>query len=56
MTEHIKDIENGREIIVQPDENNAASAGVLLEYVHTLANGYIYDEQKKYYSRLLARP
>ena len=47
LTEYIKNTENAREIIVQPDEDNNASNGVLL------ANGYAYDKQKKYYRKLL---
>lgn len=47
LTEHIKDTENAREIIVQPDEDNNPSNSVLL------ANGYIYDKEKKYYYKIL---
>lgn len=47
LTEYIKDTKNAREIIVQPDEDNDASNGVLL------ANGYVYDKQKKYHYKLL---
>lgn len=47
LTGHIKETENTREIVVQPDEDNGASNGVLL------ANGYVYDKQKKYYRKLL---
>ena len=47
LTEHVKNTEKAREIIVQPDEDNKASNGVLL------ANGYLFDEQKKYYYKLL---
>lgn len=47
LTEHIKDTENACQIIVQPDDNNHASNGVLL------ANGYMYDKQKKYYRKRL---
>lgn len=47
LTEYIKDTVNAHEIIVQPDEDNNASNGVLL------ANGYVYDKQKKYYHKLL---
>lgn len=47
LTRHINDTGKAREIVVQPDEDNSASNGVLL------ANGYIYDKQKRYYSKLL---
>lgn len=47
LTGHIKDTETTREIVVQPDQDNNASKGVLL------ANGYVFDKQKKYYSKLL---
>ncbi|MEA5137206.1 MAG: GNAT family N-acetyltransferase [Candidatus Fimivivens sp.] len=47
LTGHIKDTETTREIVVQPDQENNASKGVLL------ANGYVFDKQKKYYSKLL---
>ncbi len=47
LTGHIKDTEDAREIVVQPDEDNDASTGVLL------ANGYVYDKQRKYYHKLL---
>lgn len=47
LTEYIKDTENPREIVVQPDGDNNASNGVLL------ANDYVYDKEKKYYRKLL---
>ena len=47
LTEYIKDTENAREVIVQPDEDNDASNGVLL------ANGYVYNKKKKYHHKLL---
>lgn len=47
LTEYINDTLYVREIIVQPDEDNEASNGVLL------ANGYVYDKHKKYYCKLL---
>lgn len=47
LTEYIKDNVNVHEIIVQPDEANHASIGVLL------ANNYVFDQQSKYYRNLL---
>lgn len=47
LTEYVKKTVNAHEIVVQPDEENNASNGVLL------ANGYIYDNQKKYYYKVL---
>ena len=47
LTEHIKCIEDAREIVVQPDDDNGASNGVLS------ANGYVYEEGKRYYRKLL---
>ena len=47
LTEYVKHAVNAYEIVVQPDEDNNASNGVLL------ANGYVYDRQKKYYRKLL---
>lgn len=47
LTAHIKDTTSAREIVVQPDEDNDASNGVLL------ANGYVYDAEKKYYHKML---
>lgn len=47
LTKYINDTLDVCEIIVQPDEDNEASNGVLL------ANGYAYDKHKKYYCKLL---
>lgn len=47
LTDTIQQREHGNQIIVQPEKENHSSNHVLL------ANGYIYDEQKKYYSKSL---
>ena len=47
LTETIRREEQAKEIIVYPDANNHASIRVLV------ANGYVYDEQTKYYRKLL---
>lgn len=47
LTEYVRNTVNAYEIVVQPDEDNNASNGVLQ------ANGYVYDKQKKYYCKLL---
>ena len=46
LTKQIADTAHAREIVVQPDEENDASNGVLL------ANGYVYNKEKKYYHKL----
>lgn len=47
LTETVKENEAAKQIIVQPDTENHASNHVLL------ANGYVYDEAKKYHSLML---
>jgi RimJ/RimL family protein N-acetyltransferase len=49
LTTVIEQINHAIQIIVQPDENNQPSNHVLL------ANGFIFDNQKKYYYKLLKR-
>jgi RimJ/RimL family protein N-acetyltransferase len=46
----VRDSKSAKRIIVQPEPENTASAGVLL------ANGYTYDEKGKYYCKLLDKP
>lgn len=48
LTHAIQQKEHAKRIIVQPDAENSASNHVLM------ANGYIYDDQKGYYCKLLA--
>ena len=45
LTETIWQKEHAKQIIVQPDEDNHASNRVLM------ANGYVYDKSKNYYSK-----
>lgn len=47
LTDTIQQKEHARRIIVQPETENHASNHVLM------ANGYIYDETKEYYCKLL---
>lgn len=47
LTETIKEKEQAKQIIVQPDKENIPSNKALL------ANGYIFDENKNYYYKLL---
>ena len=47
LTETIRKNKKIDEIIVQPDEKNIASIKVLT------ANGYIYDEEREYYRKIL---
>lgn len=47
LTETIMAIKGAKSIIVQPDNENHASRHVLM------ANGYVYDEDKKYYYKTL---
>lgn len=47
LTDTIQTEENAGRIIVQPESENHASNHVLL------ANGYVYDEELKYYSKSL---
>ncbi len=47
LTDTIKEKEQAKEIIVQPDKDNMPSNKVLL------SNGYIFDKQKDYYYKLL---
>lgn len=47
LTEHIAITESPHKIIVRPDSNNRPSNSILL------ANGYVYDKQKKYYQKTL---
>ena len=48
LTDTIEKREQGKQIVVQPEKENNASNHVLM------ANGYIYDEQKEYYYKLLS--
>lgn len=47
LTDTIKEKEQAKQIIVQPDKENLPSNNVLL------SNGYIFDKQKDYYYKLL---
>jgi len=47
LTDTIKEKEEGKQIIVQPDKENIPSIKALL------SNGYIYDEEKDYYYKLI---
>lgn len=47
LTETIRKNERAKRIIVQPEKENGPSNHVLL------ANGYVFDEQKDYYVKLL---
>lgn len=47
LTDTIRQKEQAKQIIVQPEQENHSSNHVLM------ANGYAYDEQKKYYYKLL---
>lgn len=47
LTDTIRTVERARRIVVQPERENHASNHVLI------ANGYVYDEQRKYYYKLL---
>lgn len=47
LTDKIQQNEQARQIIVQPEKDNHASNHVLT------ANGYLYDEQKEYYYKIL---
>lgn len=47
LTEYIIIAENAYKIIVQPDDDNFASKAVLL------SNGYLYDNERKYYYKVL---
>lgn len=48
LTETIQTVEHANRIIVQPDIENYPSNRVLM------ANGYVYDEEKEYYYKLLS--
>lgn len=47
LTDIIKDIEQGKQIIVQPEKENIPSKRVLL------SNGYIFDKEKHYFYKHL---
>ncbi len=47
LTDTIREKEGAKQIIVQPEKENSASNHVLI------ANGYVYDQQKEYYCKLL---
>ncbi len=47
LSDTIQTMENAKQIIVQPEIENHASNHVLM------ANGYVYDEQRKYYCKTL---
>lgn len=47
LTDTIQEKEDGNQIIAQPDTKNLPSTHVLM------ANGFVYDEEKEYYLKLL---